>query len=364
MSLARTGFIPLPPGRRAGLRPRRCLGSATRRGCYVRRAHRRRPRRRHRLQDADLSALDSPTYRVSPAFSSTRSTTCSSRPTRLLHASAFSAAPTRCLLGRVDRRAASRTDSPTTASGGGSTPSTSASRLGEGCTRLVVDIDSMTSIAEIALCQVGRRWAVYDAGERPRLRQHPRPGADRADRPRSSAAIVSSIDVPIAGPHGLWVDGERLYCAADGGALVVIDRDSGERPSFALPLPGVPDVVYARRPRPTASTSRSASPAPSPSSTRRARTDRDSHDGAGCAHARLGSGGRDALRVLPRELRRRALRRRRRQRLTLGGDARRILARPGAAGVRLRTRQRPDRRHARRPRPLGRPGRPRPRALS
>jgi len=57
-----------------------------------------------------------------------------------------------------------------------------------------------------------------------------------------AAAIASSIDVPVAGPHGLWVDGDRLYCAADGGALVVLDRDSGHAVA-SLPLPGAPDVV-------------------------------------------------------------------------------------------------------------------------
>jgi hypothetical protein len=48
--------------------------------------------------------------------------------------------------------------------------------------------------------------------------------------------------VPAAGPHGLCLDRDRLFCAADGGALVVLDRDGGE-PVASLPLLGVPDVV-------------------------------------------------------------------------------------------------------------------------
>ena len=48
--------------------------------------------------------------------------------------------------------------------------------------------------------------------------------------------------MPAAGPHGLWLDRDRLFCAADGGDLVVLDRDSGEVLA-SLPLPGVPDVV-------------------------------------------------------------------------------------------------------------------------
>ena len=48
--------------------------------------------------------------------------------------------------------------------------------------------------------------------------------------------------MPSAGPHGLWLYSGRLFCAADGGALVVLDRDSGEVLA-SLALPGVPDVV-------------------------------------------------------------------------------------------------------------------------
>jgi hypothetical protein len=48
--------------------------------------------------------------------------------------------------------------------------------------------------------------------------------------------------VPSAGPHGLWLDSGRLFCAADAGELVVLDSDSGEVLA-QLPLPGVPDVV-------------------------------------------------------------------------------------------------------------------------
>jgi hypothetical protein len=57
-----------------------------------------------------------------------------------------------------------------------------------------------------------------------------------------SARVDRAIDVPAAGPHGLWLHDGRLFGAADGGALVVIDRDSGTVEA-TLPLPGAPDVV-------------------------------------------------------------------------------------------------------------------------
>jgi hypothetical protein len=55
-------------------------------------------------------------------------------------------------------------------------------------------------------------------------------------------AIERTLPVPAAGPHGLWLDRGRLFCAADASALVVLARDSGETVT-TLPLPGEPDVL-------------------------------------------------------------------------------------------------------------------------
>jgi DNA-binding beta-propeller fold protein YncE len=112
--------------------------------------------------------------------------------------------------------------------------------LGEDCSASVVDLGSMRVIAELSL--PGRpRWALYDE-ERDRVYANIRePGQITvidADRP----AIERAFPVPSEGPHGLWLDSGRLFCAADGGALVVLDRDGGEVLA-SLPLPGVPDVV-------------------------------------------------------------------------------------------------------------------------
>jgi hypothetical protein len=59
---------------------------------------------------------------------------------------------------------------------------------------------------------------------------------------REQLEIERRFTVPAAGPHGLWLDHGRLFCAADEGALIVLDRDSGEV-AASLPLPGAPDVV-------------------------------------------------------------------------------------------------------------------------
>ncbi len=103
-----------------------------------------------------------------------------------------------------------------------------------------VCIDSLAVIAELPL--PGRpRWAVYDP-DRDRVYANIQAPAQMVVIDCERAAIVGTLDVPSEGPHGLWLDSDRLFCAADGGALVVLDRNSGELLA-SLPLPGVPDVV-------------------------------------------------------------------------------------------------------------------------
>jgi hypothetical protein len=112
--------------------------------------------------------------------------------------------------------------------------------LGENCTASVVELDSMRALAELPL--PGRpRWAVYDP-ERDAVYANIQRPAQIVVIDCERAAIVRTIDVPSDGPHGLWLDSGRLFCAADGGALVVLERDSGEV-LRSLPLLGVPDVV-------------------------------------------------------------------------------------------------------------------------
>jgi DNA-binding beta-propeller fold protein YncE len=112
--------------------------------------------------------------------------------------------------------------------------------LGESCTASVIDVDSMQVLRELAL--PGRpRWAVYDE-ERDRVYANIREPAEIVVIDCAGAAIERTLPVPAVGPHGLWLDRCRLFCAVDGGVLAVLDRDSGELLA-SLPLPGVPDVV-------------------------------------------------------------------------------------------------------------------------
>jgi DNA-binding beta-propeller fold protein YncE len=112
--------------------------------------------------------------------------------------------------------------------------------VGQGCTASIVDVNAMRTVGEMPL--PGRpRWALYDE-ERDLVYANIRDPAEIIVIDCSRMEIVRAIPISSAGPHGLWLDSGRLFCAADGGALVVLDRDSGE-PLASLPLPGVPDVV-------------------------------------------------------------------------------------------------------------------------
>jgi hypothetical protein len=85
------------------------------------------------------------------------------------------------------------------------------------------------------------RWALYDQ-ERDRVYANIREPAEIAVIDAEAMAIEQAFPVPSTGPHGLWLDTGRLYCAADGGALVALDAGSGAVLA-SQPLPGVPDVV-------------------------------------------------------------------------------------------------------------------------
>jgi DNA-binding beta-propeller fold protein YncE len=112
--------------------------------------------------------------------------------------------------------------------------------LGIDCSVSVVDIDRLATVATVPL--PGRpRWAVFDAATDAVYAAIQRP-AEIVVLDAAKPRIVREIAVPSDGPHGLWLLGNRLYCAADGGELVAIHRDTGEVLGSA-PLPGAPDVV-------------------------------------------------------------------------------------------------------------------------
>jgi DNA-binding beta-propeller fold protein YncE len=112
--------------------------------------------------------------------------------------------------------------------------------LGQDCTASVVDVGKGRVIATIPL--PGRpRWAAYDTATDNVFVNIRDPAVILAIN-AAKLVVAQVIEVPAEGPHGLWIDGDRLYCAADGNALVVLNRDTGHVVAD-LPLPGAPDVV-------------------------------------------------------------------------------------------------------------------------
>lgn len=112
--------------------------------------------------------------------------------------------------------------------------------VGQDCTASVVALDRQQVIATIPL--PGRpRWAVCDPAT-DLVFVNIRDPAQVLAFGAGSLATARAFDVPAEGPHGLWLDGERLFCAADGRALVVLHRDTGAVLG-TVALPGAPDVL-------------------------------------------------------------------------------------------------------------------------
>jgi DNA-binding beta-propeller fold protein YncE len=111
---------------------------------------------------------------------------------------------------------------------------------GVNCTVSVIEVDEMRVIATIPL--PGRpRWAVYDPASEHVYANIQKP-AEIVVLSATELQIKGAFKVPVAGPHGLVIAGERLFCAADGEALVALHRDTGAVLG-SVALPGEPDVV-------------------------------------------------------------------------------------------------------------------------
>ena len=234
------------------------------------------------------------------------------------------------LLGRASCSAASRsartrTGSPTTAAGGGCTPSTSASRSARTAPPPSIDLGSMQVVAELPL--PGRpRWARVRRGARPRLREHPRPGADR----RRSTASGAEIERGVRGAE------RRAARTLARSATVSSAPPTAARSSCSTATAARCSRACRCRACPTSSCT-------TPSlrrlyvaigepgrrlqlRQRAARAPRDGRDGGRGAHDRLGSRRPPPVRLLPRQRRRRGVRGTR-----LSADARRIIAAQASA---------------------------------
>jgi DNA-binding beta-propeller fold protein YncE len=111
---------------------------------------------------------------------------------------------------------------------------------GQNCTASVVGLDALRVERTIPL--PGRpRWAVYDAATDQVFANIQMP-AQIVVLDAKTMEIARAIEVPAVGPHGLALSGEHLFCAADGGELVALRRDTGAVVR-TIGLAGEPDVI-------------------------------------------------------------------------------------------------------------------------
>jgi len=107
----------------------------------------------------------------------------------------------------------------------------------------LVDIRQRTMTADIPA--PGRtRWAVFDAQADVFYVNIMDPAQMVVIHANQPTHVARAFGVPVAGPHGLDLDGERrrLFCAGDGKKLVTLDADTG-RVLNEQDISGAPDVV-------------------------------------------------------------------------------------------------------------------------
>ena len=113
----------------------------------------------------------------------------------------------------------------------------------------VVDGSARAMIADIPVS--GRtRWTVFDAEVGCFYVNIANPAQIEIVESANPGQIARTFLVSAVGPHGLDLDTatHRLFCACDGGALVVLDARSGTELARAE-LAGVPDVIFFNRDR-------------------------------------------------------------------------------------------------------------------
>jgi DNA-binding beta-propeller fold protein YncE len=113
----------------------------------------------------------------------------------------------------------------------------------------VVDVSARAMIADIPVS--GRtRWTVFDAEAGCFYVNIADPAQIVIVESANLDRVARTFPVSAVGPHGLDLDAatRRLFCACDGGALIVLDARSGNELARAE-LAGVPDVIFFNRDR-------------------------------------------------------------------------------------------------------------------
>ncbi len=115
----------------------------------------------------------------------------------------------------------------------------------------IIDLERSAVLASAPL--PGRpKWTVHDPARGCFYVNVASPAQVLVVRAAPPFDFLTSIPIPVPGPHGLDLDERRglLHCACDGGAVVTVEAATG-RVVAQVPIAGVPDVVFfnARRDR-------------------------------------------------------------------------------------------------------------------
>jgi len=119
----------------------------------------------------------------------------------------------------------------------------------ESFTVSMVDVSARAMIADIPVS--GRtRWTVFDAEAACFYVNVAHPAQIVIVEGASPDRVARTLPVSAVGPHGLDLDAatRRLFCACDGGPLIVLDARSGIELARAE-LTGAPDVIFFNRDR-------------------------------------------------------------------------------------------------------------------
>jgi DNA-binding beta-propeller fold protein YncE len=107
-------------------------------------------------------------------------------------------------------------------------------------------VDSVKKVLTADIVVPGRtRWTVFDPKSNRFYVNISKPSQIVAVESVDPDGIAARFDIPATGPHGLDLDleGSRLFCATDAGALFTVDLDS-ESVVRSVDLTGPPDVIF------------------------------------------------------------------------------------------------------------------------
>ncbi len=108
----------------------------------------------------------------------------------------------------------------------------------------IINVENKRRISDISM-PGPTRWTVFDPTRKVFFVNVAGPRQIVVISSTTPDRICNTVDVPVNGPHGLAIDPQsrRLFCACDGGKLVMVNAENGELLS-EMDLSGKPDATW------------------------------------------------------------------------------------------------------------------------